>query len=300
MPRPYNNCVMSEENIKTHVRMLAGEIGERNVDNPDAYREAERYIDQTWRSCGYDVACHAYEAGGVECVNLEVTQPGERDPDKIIIIGAHYDTVAGSPGANDNGSGVAALLELSRRFSDARPGLSVRFVAFANEEPPFFHTRKRGSRVYAKMARKRGDDIIGMMALETIGFYTDRPGSQEYPPFMSRFYPDTGNYVAFVSNLRSVGWLKRTAAAFRERSSFPAESLAMFTPVAPGAAWSDHSSFWENGFHALMVTDTAFYRYPYYHTPHDTPDRLTYGALARVTDGLYEAILALAEMDHES
>lgn len=283
-----------EQNLRDHVTALAGDIGERNVANPDALKEAEQYIENVWRGMGYDVARQAYVTDGVEVANLEVTRPGAAGPEKIILAGAHYDTVSGSPGANDNGSGVAAMLEVSRAVAEAAPGATLRFVAFVNEEPPYFHTAKRGSRVYAKMARIRGDDIRGMMSLETMGCYSDKPGSQGYPSLVSRFYPDTGNYIAFVSSLKSRRWMREAVDAFRAGSRFPAESLAVFTPVAPGAAWSDHSSFWEAGYPALMVTDTAFYRYPYYHSPYDTPEKIDYERLALVTDGLARSLVALA------
>jgi Zn-dependent M28 family amino/carboxypeptidase len=169
-------------------------------------------------------------------------------------------------------------------------------VAFVNEEPPFFLTGDMGSAVYAARARERGDDIRLMLSLEAIGYYTDAPGSQQYPPLIGLCYPDRGNFIAFVSNLASRRLLRRTVALFRAHSDFPVEHLAA-PSLIPGVSWSDHRSFWRQGYRALMVTDTALYRYPHYHAPDDTPDKLDYDALARIVDGLAGTLVALTEDD---
>jgi Zn-dependent M28 family amino/carboxypeptidase len=227
--------------------------------------------------------------------NLEVTRRGRENPDDIILIGAHYDSVIGSPGANDNATGVAALLELSRLAAARNLGTAVRFVAFVNEEPPHFQTAQMGSRVYAKQARARGDRIRAMLSLETLGYYSEAPASQGFPfpsVMFRRFYPDRGNFVLFVSNFGSRPLLRQAVELFRAQSDFPVESIATFELV-PGVDWSDHSSFWAEGYPALMVTDTALYRYPYYHTEQDTPEKVNYGALARIVDGLAGMLWAL-------
>ena len=242
---------------------------------------------------GYQVAAQSYRAHGVLSENLDVTCEGQSKPSEIILVGAHYDSVPGSPGANDNASGVAALLEISRGFAKRPPARSVRFVAFVNEEAPFFYGDQMGSMVYAKAARARGDDIRLMVSLEMLGCFTDESGSQRYPPMLRFFYPDRGNFLAFVSNFSSRRSLRQLVNAFRAHSDFPAESLATFEFI-PGVAWSDHASFWRQGYRALMVTDTAFYRYAYYHTGRDTPEKLNYAAMARVAGGLQQAVAALA------
>ena len=226
---------------------------------------------------------------GVRSANLEITRRGSRHPEEIILLGAHYDSVRGSPGANDNGSGVAALLELSRLFSSIEPACSVRFVAFTNEEPPFFRTGRPGSMLYARQARRRGDAIRLMIALETIGSYSSAPGSQSYPPLFRYFFPDRADYIAFVSNFRSRKPMRRLAQAFRASTDFPLQHVAT-SALVPGVAWSDHLSFWRKRYRAMMITDTAFYRYPYYHTAQDTPDKLNYGEFARMLNGLYRAL----------
>lgn len=284
---------MLTDRLRAHVALLATEIGERNVLRPQALHAAADYIRGQWTMMGYQVAVQRYLANGIASENLEVTVPGKVKPDEIILIGAHYDSVPGSPGANDNGSGVAALLELGRAFLSVAPERSVRLVAFVNEEPPFFSLGQMGSMIYAKAARARGDDIRLMLSLEMLGCYRDEPGSQNYPVLLHLCYPDRGNFVAFVSNLRSRKQLRQLVKVFRAHSTFPAESLAAFEFI-PGVAWSDHLSFWRVGYPALMVTDTAFYRYAYYHSALDTPDKLNYVAMAQVVDGLQQALAALA------
>jgi Zn-dependent M28 family amino/carboxypeptidase len=224
---------------------------------------------------------------------LEVERRGTTRADEIVLVGAHYDSVVGSPGANDNASGVAAMLEISADLASRSPERTVRCVAFVNEEPPFYRGWKMGSKVYARAARKRGDDIRAMFSLETIGFYSDEPGSQTHPPLFRYFYPNQGNFVAFVSNLGSRRLLRRAVEAFREHSDFPVERCAALS-IVPGISWSDHSSFWRHGYRAVMVTDTAFYRYPYYHSAQDKPHRVRYDALARVTAGLRGMVESLA------
>jgi Zn-dependent M28 family amino/carboxypeptidase len=279
--------------LRAHVARLAGEIGERNVFRPVALHAAADYIRREWTAMGYDVAIQSYQAAGVLSENLEVTRTGRSRPSEIVLIGAHYDSVQGSPGANDNASGVAALLEISREFVQLTPECSVRFVAFVNEEPPFFYWGQMGSTVYAKAARARGDAIKLMVSLEMLGCYSDERGSQSYPVPLRFFYPDRGNFIAFVANLRSRKPLHRLVAAFRAHSDFPAESLATFEFI-PGVSWSDQLSFWRQGYRALMVTDTAFYRYAYYHTALDTPEKVNYPAMARVVTGLQQAFAAVA------
>lgn len=284
---------MTAATLRAHVGTLAGDIGERNVFRPQALRAAADFIEHEWRSQGYAVRPQVYETFGMPCANLEVERRGTVAPTEILLIGAHYDSVMGSPGANDNASGVAALLEMSRHLAGIEPDRTIRFVAFVNEEPPFFPTRAMGSAVYAQTARDRGDAISLMISLETIGHHTDAPGSQHYPPLMGLCYPDRGNFLAFVSNLRSRRLLHRLVRAFRAHSDFPTEQLAA-PALIPGMAWSDHLSFWRQGYRALMVTDTAFYRYRYYHRPDDTPNKLNYDALARIVTGLSRGLSDLA------
>ncbi len=282
------------ERVRTHVHTLAGDIGERNLFNPLALRRAAAYIERVWSAQGYAVARQEYTVRGETSANLEVSREGTDPSAGILVIGAHYDSVIGSPGANDNGSGVSALLEIARHFAARKPLRTVRFIAFVNEEPPFFKTRDMGSRAYVKMAQARGDDIRAMLCLETIGYYSDAPDSQYYPPLFNLFYPDTGNFIGFVSNFSSRSLLKDSVAAFRAASDFPIEYISTFSFI-PGVDWSDHWSFWRDGIPAVMVTDTAPYRYPYYHTALDTPDKVSYAQLTQVIGGLLAVVTRLAD-----
>jgi hypothetical protein len=298
-----DNTILAEENgaamavtaseLRVHVQRLASDIGERNVFDYPALDKSAQYIKQEWTGQGYDLVPQSYEVEGVRCENLEITRWGRSRPQEFIVIGAHYDSVQGSPGADDNASGLAALLEISRRTMSITTERSVRFVAFVNEEPPFFYWKQMGSMVYARAARKRGDDIRLMISLEMLGYYNRLPNSQRYPPFFRFFYPDRADFIALVSNLRSRRQLLRAVTAFRSSSDFPLQHVAALG-IIPGIGWSDHLSFWRQGYHALMVTDTAFYRYPYYHTAWDVPDRLDYNALACVTEALCTTVAVLA------
>jgi hypothetical protein len=228
---------VSAVRLDAHVRELAGTIGERNVFRPRALQVAADYIEATWRAQGYAVTSQAFDAYGVRCVNLEASRTGTTRPDEILLIGAHYDSVRGCPGANDNASGVAALLELARGFAALAPALTVRFVAFVNEEPPSFATGDQGSVVYARAARARGDAIRLMVSLETIGCYLETPGSQRYPPLFRHFFPigaiSSGWCPISVRARRSGAWPAPSSATPTSRSSTSRPSAGC--PASPGA-----------------------------------------------------------------
>lgn len=279
--------------LQRHVEVLAGEIGERHVWRPEALRSAADYVRAQWSSLGFQVEAQSYQTHGMRCDNLEVAIPGNAHPDEAIVVGAHYDTVAGSPGADDNASGVAALIEIARALRGLPLRRTVKLVAFVNEEPPFFYFGQMGSKIYAEAARRRRDNIRVMLSLEMLGCYSEQPGSQRYPPLLKWFYPERGNFIAFVSNLRSRHALRQVVSAFRMGCDFPAESLASPSFV-PGVAWSDQLSFWRAGYPGVMVTDTAFYRYPHYHLPSDTPERIHYAHMAHVVAGVAATVASLA------
>jgi Zn-dependent M28 family amino/carboxypeptidase len=280
--------------LEGHVRKLAEEIGERHVGRPQSLAAARDYISSRWQAEGYVVQAQAYEAMGIPCANLSVALPGIRWPGQVVLMGAHYDTVPGSPGADDNASGVAALLELGRRLSGCHSGRTIHLVAFVNEEPPFFFWDTMGSAIYARAARQRGEDIRAMFSLEMLGCYRDEPRSQQYPPLLGRGRPDRGNFIAFVANIRSRRLLKYALAAFKAGTDFPVEGTATFGWL-PGVSWSDHLNFWRRGYPALMITDTAFFRYPHYHSPQDTPEKLDYLRMAAVVEGLAGMLIRLAD-----
>jgi Zn-dependent M28 family amino/carboxypeptidase len=279
-----------------HVQTLAGSIGERNVYQPAALDAAARHIESELAGIGHAVRRQPYVVRGLECSNLEVVLAGSRWPEESIVVGAHYDTVDGSPGADDNASAVAALIEIARLLHGVTLSRTLKLVAFVNEEPPFFFWGEMGSQVYARAARRRNEDIRLMISLEMLGYYRDEPGSQAYPPLFRHFHPDRGNFIAFVSNLRSGRVMRRAAQAFRQHSDFPLETTATFGWI-PGVAWSDHLSFWRAGYRAFMCTDTAFFRNPYYHSAQDTPDKLDYSRLAQLTRGLARMLEELGACD---
>jgi len=286
-----------EEELRRHVAVLAGGIGERNLFLPAKLDAATQYIRSAFGAFGYEVTEQEFTVEGKTVRNLAVELRGTSRPGEIVIVGAHYDSVGGCPGANDNASGVAAVLALARRAQQQDFARTVRFVAFVNEEPPFFTGDTMGSRVYARAARARKENIVAMLSLETIGYYSDAPKSQAYPAPFGLLYPDTGNFITFVSNYRSRALLHQVVAAFRENTPFPSEGAAAPEWV-PGVGWSDHWSFWKEGYPGVMVTDTAPFRYPHYHTPQDTPDKLDYPRMARVISGLSRVLDALAQRSH--
>lgn len=282
------------DQLREHVHHLATTIGERNVWTAGSLEQTSQYLREVWQKQGYEPHRQEFDCNGQVVENVWVELPGKEGAG-VIVIGAHYDTVPDCPGANDNGSGVAALLVLSRlmRTQDTG-GRTLRFVAFVNEEPPFFQTEQMGSLVYAKAYRDSKEAIAAMLSLETIGFYSEQPGSQQYPPMFSSFYPDTGNFIGFVGNTRSRELVLRCVGTFRESTKFPSEGVAAPESL-PGIGWSDHWSFWQESFPAVMVTDTAPFRYPYYHTPDDTADKIDYERTARVVFGLIHVINALRQ-----
>ncbi len=279
--------------LRHHIFMLAEEIGERNIWLPQKLTAAAKFIEKTWQAQNFVVQHQEYDARGVKSTNLIIEIPGNSRAGEIVIIGAHYDSVSGSPGANDNGSGVAALLEISRLLRGTENARTIRLVAFTNEEPPFFLGRDMGSRVYASRARQQQENIVGMLSLETMGYYSEAPDSQEYPFPFSFFYPDTANFIGFVGNIGSRRLVRSCLAAFRRTTLFPSEGTAAPGWIT-GIGWSDHWSFWREGYKAIMITDTAFFRYKHYHTLQDTPEKIDYDRLARVTKGLAEVVTDLA------
>ncbi|KHD05675.2 aminopeptidase [Candidatus Thiomargarita nelsonii] len=279
------------DNLKTHIAFLANDLGGRNQDN--SLTTSKNHIIELFRSYGYQVSLQKYQVLDQTYTNIEVELRGQKKPEEIIIIGAHYDSVVGSPGANDNGSGVAGTLEIARRLSGQALSRTIRFVAFVNEEPPFFKTEAMGSLVYANRSAEKGEKIVGMMTLETIGYFREEPGSQHYPALINFFYPDKGNFIAFVGNLSSRRLLREAIDIFRKHATIPSEG-AVLPAWIQGVDWSDHWSFWENGYPAIMITDTAPYRYPYYHTAQDTPDKIDYKKMTRVVLSVQKMLEVLA------
>jgi Zn-dependent M28 family amino/carboxypeptidase len=274
------------ENLKKHVAGVASE--EHNIRHPEALERSARYIETTLKGLGYAVFRQEFETEGVKVRNLEVRRGAGK---RVVVIGAHYDSAQDAVGADDNGSGVAALIELARVLKTVQPaeGLEVRLVFYVNEELPWFGTDDMGSFVHSMGLVREGREVVAMLSLETIGWYSENFDSQRYPFPFSLFYPSKGNFVGFVANLRSRSLMHRVVGTFRRAVVFPSEGVAAPESI-PGIGWSDQWAYWKFGWPALMVTDTAVFRYPHYHTLRDTPDKISYDRLARVVKGL-EAVM---------
>ena len=273
------------------VRILGEEIGERNMARYPRLNAAADFIENSFSRAGLHPRRDTYDLHGRACHNIEAEIRGARS--EILLIGAHYDSVFGSPGANDNGSGVAAMLALARRFTRRPVQHTLRFVAFVNEEPPYFLTEQMGSFVYAGRCKARGDQISAMISLETIGYFSDAPHSQTYPaPGLGVFYPSVGNFIGFVANVHSRTLLRRSIAFFRKHAGVPSEGAALPSFI-PGVSWSDQWAFWQHGYPGIMVTDTAPFRYPHYHSTTDTPDKLDYDRFTLVVSGVEKVIEGL-------
>lgn len=281
------------QTLARHVHVLARDIGPRHAGQLENLDRAADYIANSFSAAGFVVNRSRYAARGKQFENIEVEIAGVSSRREIVVVGAHYDSVAYSPGANDNGTGVAALLELARMNRTRRFDRTLRFVAFTNEEYPLGGTADMGSEVYATQARSRGEKIVAMMALETIGYYTNVPGSQRYPWPLAWFYPKTGNFVAFVGNVYFRSLVTESIHAFRRHAVLPSEGGAL-PELFSDITRSDHNSFWRQGYPAFMITDTAPFRYPHYHSPHDTPDKIDFVRLTHLVLGLRHVIDQLA------
>lgn len=279
--------------LQRDVRALATQIGERNADKKWELAEATDYLAQELEAAGYTPRREGYEIDGVAVQNLEGEVRGGGLASEIVLVGAHFDSARGSPGANDNATGVAAVLALARRFRTATPVRTLRFVLFANEEPPYFQTENMGSLLYARAAAGRGDHIVAMLSLESLGFYSDVPGSQRYPKGLEGRFPSEASFIAVVGNPASKALVDLVGAGLDARSSIPTRAETLPESL-PEAGWSDHWAFWQLRVPAVMVTDTAPFRDEHYHKATDTADRLDFHRMARVVAGLETVIAELA------
>ena len=291
---PGGATLTKPESLRKTVTVLAVEIGPRDLynNNKARLRRSEDYIAARFKAAGCQVEFQEYTASAVKVKNISCVQPGSSLPGEIIVIGAHYDTF-NNPGADDNASGVAGLLELAEYAAGKTYARTLKFVAFVNEEPPFFKQEGMGSAVYAKAAKAAGDDIRAAIVLEMIGYFTEEKFSQRYPPLIGPFLPPKGNFIAQIANFPSRKLAGRIDEGFRKASSLPLRTISLPSFV-PGVDYSDHRSFWAQGYPAVMFTDTSFYRTPHYHKPSDLPDTLNYGYMAALLDGIKAAMDDLA------
>lgn len=282
--------------LHEHVVMLADRIGTRSLDRVENLDAARQYLAEHLKPLAKAENALQFEDVGAEgghAQNVIFEVPG-KNSENIVVVGAHYDSIDTGPGANDNGSGVAATLELAARFAKVPANSRVRFVFFVNEEPPYFKNAGMGSRVNADNSRRRGDPIRAMLSLETIGYYSQQADSQHYPFPIGLFYPSRGNFLGFVGDLGSRSLVRAAIGEFRRAEPFPSEGAAL-PATFPGIDWSDHWSFRCANYPAIMLTDTALYRDPNYHRSTDRPEQLNYDALARVTRGIEAVVRELAK-----
>jgi Zn-dependent M28 family amino/carboxypeptidase len=276
--------------LRLVVNKLSREIGFRTYQDHDRLDKTEQYISGELTTFGYQVSRQSFKFAGNTYQNVIAELTGRTSPEKVLVVGAHYDTVRTTPGADDNASGVAGLLGMAKLLAGRPPGKTVRFVAFALEEPPAYRTKNMGSYHYAAGLKKDREQVEGMVCLEMIGFFSDRPGSQHYPiPFMKLRFPNSGNYIAMVGNRKSKTFTMQIAQGFRKATDLPLVTLNA-PAIVVGIDFSDHWSFGKFGYPAFMVTDTAFYRNPNYHSPADLPDTLDYSRMAQVVEGLTAAL----------
>jgi hypothetical protein len=294
LARPLTSDEVSLRTALTErVEALSGTIGIRHHYHGSSLSNAASYIHSSFEELGFKPRLQQFEFKGTPMHNIEVIIPGQRRPQQWVVIGAHYDTVPTTPGADDNASGVAALLELARRLKDTRPDCTICLCAYANEEHNGGQWENMGSFAHARSLKEQGTDVIGMISLEMLGYFSEEEGSQKYPFPFNIFYPTKGNFIGFVANTRSAKFVRYCLEQFRLVATVPSEGAA--APERFGdIARSDHWSFWQHGYPAFMLTDTSNFRSPYVHTMQDTSDSLNYDSMTRVVKGIEAVILKLA------
>jgi Zn-dependent M28 family amino/carboxypeptidase len=287
------------DRLRAHVDVLAGLIGPRHLGKPKALDAAATYIERQFAEIGDSMTRQSYPVGNAEVANLVVERQGSHLPDQVVVVGAHYDTIPTTPGADDNASAVAMLIEVARLLAGNPMRRTLRFVSFPCEEQPHFYSNTMGSQQYARGCRARGDWVVGMICLEMVGYYSTAPGSQRIPPGIPRWlrwaFPRRGNFLAAVGNLRSMKLVWSFRRGFKRTSSpLPLFSIAL-PELIHEIRLSDNSSFWDQGYPALMITDTSFLRNPHYHEPTDTPETLDYPRLAQATLGVAGAVARISK-----
>jgi len=280
-------------NIKTHLSVLTEDIGERSVTIPRNLIKTQMYIESFYRKIGVSVDSETYPYRNRSVANIVAEIAFNENPKKRYLLGAHYDSVSGTVGADDNASAIAVQLEVARRLSRIKepdaPDVAVQFVSFALEEPPVYGTRFMGSRVYARKAKKRLQRIDGMICLEMVGYTCHEAGCQAYPfPLSLMNYPKEGNFIGVVGNFSSRRLTRKIWESFQKNRSLPVIKLTVpFSSwLLPSVRLSDHASFWDQGYRAVMITDTAFYRNPHYHLQSDRLDTLDLTFMAELVDSL--------------
>ena len=291
--RPNPVRIVDPSRLQAHVRKLSIELAprdERHIENLD---RVASYIKDEFSQTTTLVSEQAYRVKGRSFRNV-IAKFGPESEERLIV-GAHYDTAGPLPGADDNASGVAGLIELARLLSQQQPPLRVELVAFTLEEPPYYGTTGMGSSVHAKSLRKDNVRVKAMFSLEMIGYFSDAPNTQHFPSAaLSALYPSTGNFISVVGRLSDWSLVRRTKVAMRNASPLPVYSINA-PGFVPGVDFSDQLNYWLAGYNAAMITDSAFYRNRNYHTPRDTEEKLDYNRMAMVVEGVYAAVVELAQ-----
>lgn len=281
------------ERLQEHVQHLTVTIGERSVGLPENLEKTAAYIESFFQDIDLPVHRESYPYKDFTVSNIVANIDFSANPNKHYLLGAHYDSVWGTVGADDNASAIAVQLETARqlraKLEEEKLDLRVKFVSFALEEPPVYGTRRMGSKVHAKNAKKEKEKIDGMLCLEMVGYTCHQPGCQSYPfPLMFMGYPKEGNFIGIVGNLSSKGLTSSLYKAFQKNRNLPVIKLTV--PLGgwamPSVRLSDHASFWDQGYKAVMITDTAFYRNPHYHQLSDTMDKLDFEFMAELVESL--------------
>lgn len=280
------SSLIDERVLREHVYSLAKVLPPRS-DDPDKLDRSAEYIRDVLLSYG-DAKYQEFDVGGITYRNVVLRLGPEAGV--LFVVGAHYDAAGGLPGADDNASGVAGLLELGRVLSRTALRGPVELVAYALEEPPYFGTRDMGSYRHAARLKAEGREPTLMLSLEMIGYFRDEPGSQTYPlPGLRYLYSNRGDFISVIGRLREIAAVRKIKRLFRANTDLPIYSLTA-PPLVPGMTFSDHLNYWSHGFNAVMITDTAFMRNPNYHTASDTPDTLDYSRMAKVVEGVYGVV----------
>jgi Zn-dependent M28 family amino/carboxypeptidase len=283
---------ISPHRLEAHVRALAEDFTPRDYTHPANLDRAAAYIAAELERAGGAVSEQPFQVSGTTYRNV-IAAFGPESAEHIVV-GAHYDAAGPFPAADDNASGVAGLIELAVLLGREPPPRRVELVAYSLEEPPFFRTRHMGSAVHAASLRQAGVRVRAMISLEMIGCFSDAPGSQQFPiGLMKAFYPSRGTFITVVGRMGDGRLVRRIKRAMRSASPLDVRSINAPRWV-PGVDFSDHACYWDQGYPAVMITDTAFYRNPRYHTARDTPETLDYSRMAAVVQGVYAAVLRLA------
>ncbi len=292
---PKNSAVpdVSPERLQTHVQKLSEEFSPRSYLNTENLDRAAAYIKHEFEQAKGQVTEQPYKANGKNYRNVSAKFGAATN--ERIVIGAHYDVCEPLPGADDNASGVAGLIELAYLLNKTELPMQVELVAYTLEEPPFFRSEARGSAVHAASLKKQGVQVRAMMSLEMIGYFSDEPNSQSFPnPVLRLFYPSRGNFISIVGNFGQVNLVRKMKRTMQATTSLPVYSINA-PGWLPGIDFSDHLNYWKNGFPAVMITDTSFYRNQNYHTAQDTLEKLDYNRMAQVVQAVHATILTLSK-----